>query len=285
MSDITMIGLGAMGATLAKTFIQAGHQTTVWNRSAENIKQFQRTNAICALSLKEAIEASPIIIICIDNYDVTKQLFDDVDTGVHLEEKVLLQLSTGSPQEVSTMETWASEKGAEYLDGAIMSYPDGIGKESSRLLFSGPQKTYEQCCPFLACLGGDLRYLGENIVAAAVLDMALLTRELCGHLATVHGALICESEGVNINTLASMIEDEPDKLLAQTIHTDDFSNPGATINVWDGALKKIQSQASHRSINSEVPDLVSKLLGQAIDSGCGEEDFGAVIKAMRKTAK
>ena len=38
MTDVTMIGLGAMGSALARAFIGAGHSVTVWNRTAARIE-------------------------------------------------------------------------------------------------------------------------------------------------------------------------------------------------------------------------------------------------------
>ncbi len=35
MSDITVIGPGAMGSALASTLIRSGYAVTVWNRSPE----------------------------------------------------------------------------------------------------------------------------------------------------------------------------------------------------------------------------------------------------------
>jgi glycerol-3-phosphate dehydrogenase len=32
MSNVTLIGLGAMGSALAKALVNGGHATTVWNR-------------------------------------------------------------------------------------------------------------------------------------------------------------------------------------------------------------------------------------------------------------
>ena len=37
MSDITVIGLGAMGSALAQVLVTAKHGVTVWNRSPEKI--------------------------------------------------------------------------------------------------------------------------------------------------------------------------------------------------------------------------------------------------------
>ena len=48
MSDISMIGLGAMGTALAKAQVKAGHEVTVWNRSP------QRMAPLVALGAKEA---------------------------------------------------------------------------------------------------------------------------------------------------------------------------------------------------------------------------------------
>ena len=40
MSDVTVIGLGAMGAAIAKAFLNAGHSATVWNRGREKLDAF-----------------------------------------------------------------------------------------------------------------------------------------------------------------------------------------------------------------------------------------------------
>jgi 3-hydroxyisobutyrate dehydrogenase-like beta-hydroxyacid dehydrogenase len=40
VSDITVIGLGMMGAALARAIQRAGHKLTVWNRSADKMQPF-----------------------------------------------------------------------------------------------------------------------------------------------------------------------------------------------------------------------------------------------------
>ncbi len=37
MSEITMIGLGAMGSALARALLKSGHELTVWNRTAQKM--------------------------------------------------------------------------------------------------------------------------------------------------------------------------------------------------------------------------------------------------------
>jgi 3-hydroxyisobutyrate dehydrogenase-like beta-hydroxyacid dehydrogenase len=277
-----MIGLGAMGSALAQAFLSAGHKTTVWNRTSSKMKPLVAQGATGAASISGAIEASPIIVICVDNYEVTKSLVLDNNLDHSLQDRTLIQLSTGSPKDAIEFEEFIREFGCEYIDGAIMPYPDGIGDDDAKLLFAGPEKVYDLCIPYLRCLGGDLRYIGPNIKGAAALDMALLTHELCSHLGVIHGSLICESENINVGEYAAMFpEGSVDRIPIDIVHAESYDEPGATIAVWNAALEGIQNHAKNSKINSEVPDFISSLFKRAISAGYGEEDFAAIIKIMR----
>ena len=161
MTDVTMIGLGAMGGALAKAFLEAGHEITIWNRTSSKMELLVAQGATGTSSILEAVEASPIIVICVDNYEVTKNLILENSLDRCLPGRTLIQLSTGSPKDAIEFEEFIREFDCEYIDGAIMPYPDGIGDDDAKLLFAGPENVYDQCLPFLRCLGGDLRYLGK----------------------------------------------------------------------------------------------------------------------------
>ena len=93
---------------------------------------------------------------------------------------------------------------AHYLDSAIMCYPNAIGAPDSMILVGGKEGPLKGAEPFLEVLGGDLRYLGENIASAATLDLALLSTSVALYLGVAHSAHICESEGVGVDLLASV---------------------------------------------------------------------------------
>ena len=113
--------------------------------------------------------------------------------------------------------------------------------------------------------------------------MALLTHDLCCYLGVLHGAHICESEGIGVGEYADMFAEgsiarEP----IEVVHSGRFDNPGATLAVWNGALQRIQAQARDAGINAEVPDFISGFFRRAIAAGHGDEDIASVIKVMRK---
>lgn len=282
MSDVTLIGLGAMGSALAHAFLRAGHTITVWNRTQSKTEPLVAIGAKSATNVSDAVEASPITVICIDNYELTNNLISENNLGEILANRTLIQLTTGTPKEAAELQALATNFDCEYIDGAIMVYPDEVGSEGALFLFAGNETTYQNYLPLLSCLGGDLRYLGSNISTAASLDMALLTHELCSFLGAIHGTQICESQGIDPELFASMLpQDHSARKLIKIISSDSYTDTGATLTVWEAGLQRIQSQADDKGINSEIPALISSLFKRGIAAGYGEEDVASIIKVMR----
>jgi len=289
MSQISQIGLGAMGSALARAQIGAGRDVTVWNRTASKMEPLAALGATAADSVAQAVEASPVIMVCVDNYTITRQMLSGGDVVPHLAARTVIQLSTGTPKEAREAQSWLAERGADYLDGAIESYPGGIGDADGRILVCGSDAAFQRSEAFFACLGGDIRYLGENVAAAAALDLADLSESLGKYTGLLHGARLCEAEGVGTDLLASLYpEGDRARELAEIVHGGDFTlgalYDGATVRVWEEVVQRLQTQARDAGMNSELPDCLSRLFKRTVAAGHGEEDIAAVIKALRDDA-
>lgn len=286
MSEISVIGLGAMGAALAQAQLKAGHSVTVWNRTPQKMEPLAALGAKRAESVVDAVQTSPLIMVCVDNYTATNKLLGTDDVAPHLSGRTVIQLSTGTPQEARDSEAWLADQGADYLDGAIMCYPNSIGAPESLILIGGKQRAFANAEAFLKVLGGDLRYLGENIAAAAALDLALLSTSVGLYMGVVHGAHICESEGVGLDLLASIaVHGERPRELAEIIHAGAFElsslHGGASLDVWAGVVRRLQIQAGDAGINAELPNFLAGIYQRALEAGYGEEDIAALIKVLR----
>ncbi|MCJ7780453.1 MAG: NAD(P)-binding domain-containing protein, partial [Acidimicrobiia bacterium] len=76
MSDVTVIGLGAMGSALAATLIEKGHAVTVWNRTAAKAAPLVSAGAVQAATPRDAVAASPVTIVCVGGYADTREVLD-----------------------------------------------------------------------------------------------------------------------------------------------------------------------------------------------------------------
>ena len=282
MSDITVIGLGQMGAALARAIQRAGHDLTVWNRSPAKMKPFIDDGVAGAADVASAITPSPVILICIDNYAVTDTLLQSDEIAPLLAGHTVVQLSTGTPKQAREASEWMIARDVAYLDGAILCSPTSIATDDAQILLSGDAAAYQRAGKLLECLGGTVRYLGPNTGAASALDLAWLTTCYSRFMAIIHAASLCRSEHVGMDDFISLFPDEPDiRGYAKVIHDESFHECTATLQVWGAALQRIQQQGVDAGISTEIPDFIAGFFRKAVDAGYGEENVMALVKVLQ----
>jgi 3-hydroxyisobutyrate dehydrogenase-like beta-hydroxyacid dehydrogenase len=238
-----------------------------------------------ASSVAAAVVASPVIVTCVDNYTVTRNLLGSNEVAEVLAGRTLVEISTGTPKEAREAEAWAQSRVAEYLDGTIMAYPEHLGQADTRIMASCKQPVFDRCKSFLEHLGGNICYLGPNVGAVAAVTCAILVKYLGQVAGAVHGARLCESEGVGIDLFASMLPKE-DRIqpVLQIIHENAYANPGATMSLWNDIVERIQQQGRDANINCEVPNFISGLVQRAIALGHADEHIAALLKVLHQSA-
>jgi len=282
MSDITVMGLGQMGSALAKTLLSADNQVTVWNRSQEKTQSLVSAGASPAATITNAIEASPVILICVSNYSTTRDIFESDDASSMLSNKIVVQLSSGRPQEAIEDEKWFLNKGANYLDGAILGSPKFIGTEECQILISGHGNTWEECRSVLDCLAGKMQYVGTRIDSSKILDLAWLSQRLGLFIGVFQGLLLCEAGGVSADKFGSTVAtDQRISMMADTIHNGTYADPINSVNIWNEALHHIQIQAKNTGTNNEILEFIADKFQTCKGSRIGIRRFGGNNKNIQ----
>ncbi len=283
MSEMTVIGLGAMGSALARALIDNGNELTLWNRNPEKAANLTGPGVDRVTSLEQAIAASPRILVCIHGYAATRALLDDPVIAPLLKGRTLIQASTGTPAEARAAETWIHDRGGRYLDCSIMVYPPSVGKPDGQLLVSGASEVWENCCTLLNCLGGDIRYLGSTIGAAAALDLAVVTRLVANTVAIVYGIHLCESENLPLAQFAEMYPDgDRARHLAAVVDSGNYDDQIiASVGTSIEVVTAIRNLALDREINTELPEFILGLYQRAAALGYLAQDNASLIEVFR----
>ncbi|WP_082389534.1 NAD(P)-dependent oxidoreductase [Lysinibacillus sp. ZYM-1] len=287
MNNVTIIGLGSMGATLAGLLLKKGYQVTVWNRSIAKAEPLIKDGAIFATSVATAISASEVSIICVSDYEASTHILNTQEVKQALSGRVLIQLSTGSPQQARDHELWAQENQVNYLDGAIAASPLQMGNSEATIFTSGSLKAYQQSEHILKCLAGNVPYLGEQVSAASSTDLAFLSYLFGSYLGFFHAARILESDGLRVDDFGALIAQvsqvvgEVIKYESQVIQTETYDNPQSSINMCMTTVELFMVQAQEANINNEFPVFAQQLFKRVLEAGFGNEELGALIKVLR----
>ena len=244
MTDITVIGLGAMGSALAKGLLEANFSVTVWNRTEERAQPLVSMGASIGVNFGQAVSASPKVVFCLPSYDATDQLLTTEVGADLLTDRTIIQLSTASPKEAVDAQRWFSERNASFLAGAVLCWPENIGTESGKIVIAGNQTAFEECREELKALAGGLRYLGSNIKAPSTVDIAFLSRTLGIIFGSIDGAPVCEAEGVPVSKFTAILPlGDRAVALTETIANgtyDEISDAGASVDVAWAAVRQLK---------------------------------------------
>lgn len=286
MSDVSVIGLGEMGAALAGAFLSAGKSITVWNRTAGKAAPLQERGAVLAASPVEAVRVSPVIVICVSDYAATSAILAAEGVTEALAGRLVVQLTSGIPKQARALEAQVLAAGARYLDGAIAAWPRQIGGPEATIVVAGAEPVFAEAQPLLSMLAG-ASHVGVEIGQALVLFNAALAY-LAGHwIGFSHGAAICEAEGVPADAFGAMMASLSPSLgqdlnhMGKAIASGSFEKPESTLRTAGTDIARLVELSTDLNIGAAWPRFAASVFQRGIDAGLGEEEHCAVVKVLR----
>jgi 3-hydroxyisobutyrate dehydrogenase-like beta-hydroxyacid dehydrogenase len=281
-----VLGLGRMGAALARALAAGGLEVTVWNRSPARAYALER-EARVARSPGAACAGAGFIVLSLSDYSAGMEVMDAATAEADLGRKVLVQLTSGSPTDARTMHAWARMQGLRYLDAAIVGYPQNVGTPAALLFVAGDEAAYEECRDALALLG-TVHFVGEAPGAAAALDCAVLEYYYGATLAMLHGAALCESEALPlapyfniVKALAPLLTTTADAARTM-IDRELYAGTECTLDVHVAALRHIQRMSHDNEVEPRFPDTLMHAYRRALGAGHGSDEIASVFEVLRR---
>ncbi|WP_433514162.1 NAD(P)-dependent oxidoreductase [Nonomuraea sp. CA-143628] len=282
--DVTVIGLGLMGQALAGAFLRGGYSTTVWNRTAAKAEHLAAQGAKVADSVRDAVLAGPLVVVCVSDYEAVHALLDPL--GDELDGRVLVNLTSGTSLGARETAEWVMRRGGAYLDGAIMATPAAVGAEAV-LLYSGPRSAFDLHEPVLRSLGAGTTYLGDDHGLSALYDVAVLSLMWNILNGLLQGAALLGAAGVDATAFAPIaskgIETVNGWVSAYARQIDDGAYPAvdSTIDTHLAAMEHLIHESEFLGVNAELPRFIKALADRAVADGHGGSGYAAMIEQFR----
>ena len=286
MDKVSVIGLGDMGAALARTLIKAGYDVTVWNRSPERAEAFHADGIKVADTAQAAIESSPVSVICISKHSDTRKLLAVMPET--LRGRTLIELSTGDGPSAKALDEHVKELGGHCLVGMILAGPGQIGDASTCFLVAGDPVQWTAQKGILQTMAPASEFVGENVAHLADLFSALFLPRQGAMFGMIFGAHFCEVAGIPLDVYVKQLPaamrvatDLYAPTVAKTILSNDFSGSGSPLKVYETAFQDGFAAFRDRGANMALSDLFEELIAKGISAGYGEEHLTSLIKVLR----
>ncbi|MFE3448432.1 NAD(P)-dependent oxidoreductase [Nonomuraea sp. NPDC059194] len=284
-THVTVIGLGAMGSAMAETFLKAGHQVTVWNRTAG------KAGALVALGAHEAAspaEAGELMVISQIDYQA---MYDSL-AGVDLTGKVLVNLSSDTPSKLREAADWVAGKGGVLITGGIMVPPPGIGQPGAYTFYSGSSDVLSRHEEALKALT-DVTYIGADPGLAMLFYQAQLFMFWSGLTSFMYASALAESAGLPVSamlpyaqeTYGGLAGDGPMgflKHLAAEFEARVYPGEPNSLHMQAVGMQHVVHTFEDAGLDLTVPVALKDLFARADAEGHGAESLGAVIESISK---
>jgi 3-hydroxyisobutyrate dehydrogenase-like beta-hydroxyacid dehydrogenase len=286
MTDVSVIGLGDMGSALAKTLLNNRYSVTVWNRTADKADPLMAAGAALAESPAEAIAASPATITCITSHDRTIELIEGIDLS--LEGKTIIELSTGGIAEAETLAGLLSNRGSDWIIGAISGYPSSVGEKDLVLMTAGRQDVWTKWENLIKTLGGSSVCVGDQPGMVPTLFAALFTTRQGFMFGMIYGGLICKKAGIPLEEFARLVPismgvlPSYHKYFSDTVADEIFESSEASMATYAAAIDDALRTFEALGAPSELPKLFSEQAHKGIEAGLDKKALTALIDLLAK---
>jgi 3-hydroxyisobutyrate dehydrogenase-like beta-hydroxyacid dehydrogenase len=282
---IGMIGLGLMGTAMSERLLEHGFHVLVWNRTKV------KANTLLALGAEwsdNPLAACDRIIISLYTGEIVKavltRLLEDSSTKLTIEElrgKILIDTTTGAPEQSAAMYEHLAFLGIRYLDAPISGSSDQTRRGEATVIVGGARETFDACNDLWPLLGTNTYHVGGSGSAA---KMKLISNLVLGLNRAALAEALVFARGLGVDPASalevlrgSMAYSRVMDVKGQKMLEEDF-----TVQAKLSQHLKDVRLILASGVNLPLSKAHCQLLEQAEAMGLGEADNSSIIKAVQQ---
>lgn len=211
---IAVLGTGIMGAAMARNLLRAGHDVTVWNRTAERAEPLVAAGAHRADTPAEAVAEADVVLTMLYDGPAVAAVMREAGPGLR-PGTAWVQCSTVSAGDAADLAELAAGLGLHFFECPVAGTKQPAEAGTLVLLVAGPSAQRELVEPVLAAIGSRTVWVGEDSGVGAAARLKLVINAWLVMSANAAGELtaLAQALGVEIPLLLEALHggvlDEP----------------------------------------------------------------------------
>jgi 3-hydroxyisobutyrate dehydrogenase-like beta-hydroxyacid dehydrogenase len=282
MARIGFLGLGLMGTPMARRLVGAGHDVTVWNRTAEKAEAIE--GATAATTPAEAATGRDVVITMLtDRAALEDVLFGDDGAASSLADgDLLVDMSTIGRDAVLDIATRLPD-GVALVDAPVAGSTPRAEAGELRIMAGGSEEAYERARPVLEVLGTPAR-VGDVGAGAA---MKLVSNSTLGAILVGVGEGLALGDALGLDRAAVLDALERSYLggmvqvKREALDAREFP-PQFKLSLMAKDLRLVAEAAAAAGRTLPGSAVALQAFDDAERAGRGDEDYSAVVDQIER---
>jgi 3-hydroxyisobutyrate dehydrogenase len=208
MATVAFVGLGNMGAGMARRLLHAGHELRIYNRTGSKAAELERAGARVFLTPREACAGVDAVFAMTADDASSRSVWlgpDGVLAANLAPRGFAIECSTLSYDWVLELATAAHARNLRYLDAPVTGLPDAAAAGSLTLLVGGDSASLDSARPLLNAVSNRILHFGA--VGSGTAYKLIINMIGAVQIASLaEGMALAEKAGLNLATVADAIE-------------------------------------------------------------------------------
>jgi 2-hydroxy-3-oxopropionate reductase len=282
VTTVAFIGLGIMGAPMARNLVSAGYDVIGYNRSSAPVKTLAAHGGRAAGSVKAAVSAATVVITMLpDSPDVEAVALGEAGIFAHAAPGTLLiDMSSIRPDVARRLAAAGAERGVRVLDAPVSGGEQGAVEATLSIMVGGAADDFADALPVLRAIGKTVVHVGpagsgQTVKAANQLIVAG-TIELVAEAIVFLRAYGVDAEAA-VRVLAgglagnAILDRKAAGMLAGRFE------PGFRIDLHHKDLGIVTAAAREAGVTIPLGAAVAQLMGAMKAQGYGGLDHSALL--------
>ena len=282
MAAITFLGLGLMGTPMATRLVAAGHQVTVWNRTAERTVPLVNMGAATATTPAQAAAGAEFVITMLANPAAFEEvLFGAEGVASSLGPgDTLIDMSTVGPHEIASARE-RLQPGVVFVDAPVRgSVPEATNGQLF-IYVGADADQFERVAPVLGALGR-VEHVGPAGAGAAT-KLVVNTSLAASMVAFGEALSLGRALGLDLRVLLDVLENSPIGSIVKSkrANVESWSFPAnfkLSLAAKDISLALGVDPKLARDL--KMTNAIGSWLNDAIEEGRADLDFSAVVATI-----
>jgi len=284
---VAVLGLGIMGAGMARQLVAKKFDVTVWNRDAAKATALASAGARVATTPAMAAAGADVVLAMLANDDASRAVWlaEHGALAAVRQGAVAVESSTLTVEWVRELAAAAKDRGINFLDAPVTGSKAQAESGALSFLVGGPIDVLDRVRPVLAGMGGNVYHLGP-IGSGAM--MKLINNFLCGvQVASLAEAIaMAERAGLDARQAAAVLSaGSPGsplvKIVAQRM-LDRAYEPNFLIPLMAKDLHYARQAFARAGIELASADAARAHFIDAERAGMGQKDISAIVELLRR---
>jgi len=156
------LGLGAMGAPMARNLAKAGLLQGVWNRSNDKAHALATELGCTAASSPAALAAEcDVLVLCVSADQDVLDVLTSLEAGLR-KNTLVIDCSTVSAATAREAAKKLAAHGARFLDCPVSGGVEGAKNGTLAIMCGGDTADFEEARPILDAMGRTVRHFGSH---------------------------------------------------------------------------------------------------------------------------